>query len=283
LRVSPWYEMPISYLRRTSANSTLTYKNDIKAGNPAAPTRRVVRSTGLQAPRPGAKPKHQLFGGLARDRRLWLNALMFEIDQLACLRGERLLFRKLGCTLAAGSLLRVAGANGTGKTSLLRLLAGLGEPAAGQIRWQGKPIQTQRETFNAALCYLGHAATLSDLLTPEENLHFACLSAGIAASPQECCQTLQEIGLAAQLDLPCKVLSQGQRRRVALARLTLAATRPLWILDEPFTALDQAAIEELAGRCSAHCAAGGIVIFTSHQDVSFTLPQQTLKVEDFAP
>jgi len=208
---------------------------------------------------------------------------MFEIDQLACLRGDRLLFRKLGCTLAAGSLLRVAGANGTGKTSLLRLLAGLAEPAAGRIRWKDGEIRREREHFHAALCYLGHAATLNELLTPEENLHFACVTAGIPASRTDCRATLGNIGLGAQLALPCKVLSQGQRRRVALARLALAQDRPLWILDEPFTALDQPAVAALAGQCSAHCAAGGIVIFTSHQDVDFDHPLQILDVEDFAP
>lgn len=208
---------------------------------------------------------------------------MLETRQLACLRGERLLFKDLDLRLGAGELLRIGGANGMGKTSLLRLLAGLAQPAAGMASWQGADIQQGREAFHAALLYLGHAPALNDLLTPPENLAFACVAAGLPPGAAACREALTRLGLARQLELPCKLLSQGQRRRVGLARLALSASRPLWILDEPFTALDVAAVSALAAQIDAHCAGGGSVIFTSHQDVPFATPLRVLDVEAFAP
>jgi heme exporter protein A len=209
--------------------------------------------------------------------------VMFDVAQLACLRGERLLFKKLGFKLKSGQVLRVTGANGCGKTSLLRLLAGLAQTASGSICWQGTPIQRQRDVFHARLLYLGHAPALNDLLTPLENLRFACAAAGIAADQTACLKALTDTGLNAQLDLPCKALSQGQRRRVALARLTLARAQPLWILDEPFTALDQAATGRLAAQFDTHADTGGLIIYTSHQEVEFSTRPALLNVEDFAP
>lgn len=225
----------------------------------------------------------QNFPPLARHACLWLNVCMFKVDQLACLRGDRLLFRKLGLSLAGGALLRVTGANGTGKTSLLRLLAGLAVPAAGVIQWQSIPIHRQRDAFHAALFYLGHAAAINDLLTPVENLVFSCLATGLPVDRGQAREALIRLGLESQLELPCRVLSQGQRRRVALARLQMAGHQTLWILDEPFTALDQTAVSHLAGKFSEHCRNQGIVIFTSHQDVDFDYPASMLCVEDFAP
>lgn len=207
---------------------------------------------------------------------------MLEAHQLACQRGDRLLFRRLDLSIQPGELLRITGANGMGKTSLLRLLAGLSSPAAGSVSWQGGDIRHQRESFHAALLYLGHAPALNDLLTPTENLRFACAAAGTPTSPDACNEALARIGLQRQLPLPCKVLSQGQRRRVGLARLFLEAQRPLWILDEPFTALDAAAVTDLAATLDAHCAAGNSVIFTSHQDVALRTPVRALDVEAFS-
>lgn len=207
---------------------------------------------------------------------------MLEAHQLACQRGDRLLFRRLGLSVQSGEMLRIRGANGMGKTSLLRLLAGLSSPAAGSVSWHGSDIQQQRESFHAALLYLGHAPALNDLLTPAENLRFACAVAATPASPATCSEALTRIGLQRQLPLPCKVLSQGQRRRVGLARLFLETQRPLWVLDEPFTALDAAAVADLAATLDAHCASGGAVIFTSHQDVAFRSTQSLLDVEAFS-
>ncbi|MDB5813124.1 MAG: cytochrome c biosis protein CcmA [Rhodocyclales bacterium] len=206
---------------------------------------------------------------------------MLEIHDLACLRGDRLLFRRLGLSVQAGELWRIAGANGVGKTSLLRLLCGLATPDEGEVRWQRKTIQQERESFHAALLYLGHASALNDLLTPLENLHFACAAAGDAVDTAACSAALTRIGLGQQLDLPTKVLSQGQRRRVGLARMLLATQRLLWILDEPFTALDVAAAAELAQVIAQHAKAGGMVIFTSHQDADFGMPVRTLDVGKF--
>jgi len=203
---------------------------------------------------------------------------MLEINNLACLRGDRLLFRQLSLSVQTGELWRVLGANGVGKTSLLRLLCGLTTPEAGEVLWQGKSIRQEREDFHAALLYLGHAPALNDLLTPVENLRFACAFGGDEASEADCKSALSRIGLSRQLDLPAKVLSQGQRRRVGLARLLLATRRPLWILDEPFTALDVAAVGELADVITQHASAGGMVIFTSHQDAGFSVPVRTLDI-----
>ncbi|WP_345793444.1 cytochrome c biogenesis heme-transporting ATPase CcmA [Thauera sp. JM12B12] len=207
---------------------------------------------------------------------------MLEVRQLACLKGDRLLFRDLAFRLPAGELLRVAGPNGVGKTSLLRLVTGLAMPEAGEVQWRGHSIRREREAFHGELLYLGHAAALNDLLTPLENLRFACSAAGDEVDAQRCVDALVRIGLANQLDLPARVLSQGQRRRVGLARLFLSANRPLWVLDEPFTALDVHAVADLAATLSDHCDAGGMVMLTTHQDAPFRRPPAVLDVGAFA-
>ena len=207
---------------------------------------------------------------------------MLEVNDLACLKGDRLLFRGLAFQLRAGELLRVAGPNGVGKTSLLRLITGLALPEAGEVCWRGASIRREREAFHGDLLYLGHLPALNDLLTPLENLRFACKSAGDEVDTADCEQALVRIGLANQLDLPARVLSQGQRRRVGLARLFLSGARPLWVLDEPFTALDVHAVAELAGTLSAHCDAGGMVMLTTHQDAPFARAPRVLDVGAFA-
>lgn len=207
---------------------------------------------------------------------------MLEVEDLACLKGDRLLFRELAFAVAPHEMLRIAGHNGAGKTSLLRLLTGLSLPEVGEVRWQGQPIRRVREAFHRALCYLGHSPALNDMLTPLENLRFACEAGGDQVSEQDCEQALVRIGLANQLDLPARVLSQGQRRRVGLARLFLADKRPLWVLDEPFTALDVKAVAELAQTLSDHCAAGGTVLLTTHQDAPFAAPPRMLDLGEWA-
>lgn len=207
---------------------------------------------------------------------------MLEIEDLACLKGDRLLFRGLALRLAAGELLRVAGPNGVGKTSLLRLATGLSLAEAGEVRWKGRPIGRDRDAFHRDLLYLGHASALNDMLTPLENLRFALAAAGDDIDAETCMQALVRIGLANQLDLPARVLSQGQRRRVGLARLFLSAQRPLWVLDEPFTALDVRAVEDLATTLSDHCRAGGMVMLTTHQDAPFGVVPRVLDVGAFA-
>lgn len=207
---------------------------------------------------------------------------MLEATELACLKGDRLLFRGLDVGLDAGRMLRIAGPNGVGKTSLLRILCGLSQPEYGTVRWHGEDIRRIREDFHSELLYLGHAPALNDLLTPLENLRFAIHSGGEAADDARCVAALERIGLGAQIDLPAKVLSQGQRRRVGLARLFVSGKRPLWVLDEPFTALDVGAVTDLAGTLEAHCEAGGVVVMTTHQDAPFKRPPELLDLAEAA-
>jgi heme exporter protein A len=207
---------------------------------------------------------------------------MLEVKDLACLKGDRLLFRGLDMSVDAGRLLRVAGPNGVGKTSLLRILCGLAMPEYGEVRWKGADIRKERDDFHRELLYLGHAAALNDMLTPLENLRFACAASGMPVDDRACIGALERIGLGAQLDLPARVLSQGQRRRVGLSRLFLSASRTLWVLDEPFTALDVAAVADLASTLSGHCDGGGIVMLTTHQDAPFERPPAVLDLAEVA-
>ena len=187
---------------------------------------------------------------------------MLEATNLDCERGGRTLFRALALELRAGELVRVAGPNGAGKTSLLRILAGLSAPAAGEVRWKGQPIRSLGEEYAASLVYIGHAAALKDELTPAENLSFACELGGAAARPEA---VRWALGALAVPDLPARKLSQGQKRRAALARLLLAQARALWLLDEPFAALDSAGADYLQEVVGRHLGSGGTVVYTNHQ------------------
>jgi len=192
---------------------------------------------------------------------------MLEARQLECTRGERRLFRGLSFRLGRGQLLRVAGANGSGKTSLLRIMCGLLAPSAGELRWQGQPIRAQREEYCRSLVFIGHLNALKDDLTALENLQVAAALGGMPADAARMLAGLDRFGVAHCAELPAKVLSQGQRRRVALARLALSPAVPLWILDEPFSALDVGAVVELERLLGAHLASGGMVVLTTHQEV----------------
>ncbi len=192
---------------------------------------------------------------------------MLEADNLECVRGERRLFAGLGFRLEAGELLYLQGKNGSGKTSLLRMLIGLLPPESGEIRWQGESIKTQADEFRANLCYLGHLNAIKEELTPLENLLAAARMADEILSEDDALDALEQVGLAGREDLACRYLSQGQKRRVALARL-VKEKRPLWILDEPFVALDVAAVDWLAGIISGHLQRGGLAVMTTHQHVN---------------
>ena len=199
---------------------------------------------------------------------------MLEADNLECVRGERRLFAGLTFRLEAGELLHLQGRNGSGKTSLLRMLIGLLPPESGEIRWQGEAIRTLADDFRGELCYLGHLNAIKEELTPLENLLAAARLAGEELSEDDALDALEQVGLAGREDLACKYLSQGQKRRSALARL-VNEKRPLWILDEPFVALDLAAVDWLAGIISAHLQRGGLAVMTTHQLVD--IPAGTVR------
>lgn len=189
---------------------------------------------------------------------------MLEISKLACTRGDHLLFSDLSFSLSAGELLQVEGANGSGKTSLLRTLCGFMMPTAGEIRWRGQNTRKLGEDFHAEMIYLGHLNAIKDELNALENLRIGAGLSGSIVEDSQVIAALRRMGLRGRETLPVKVLSQGQRRRVALARL-LFSTAPLWILDEPLTALDVGAVGLMQDLIGEHLAKGGMVIYTTHQ------------------
>jgi heme exporter protein A len=200
-----------------------------------------------------------------------------ELRQLSCVRGRRCLFQGLDARLRPGQLLRVAGANGAGKTSLLRTMCGLLAPSAGQVLWRGQSLAMQREAFNQQLVYIGHAAALKDDLSALENLRFTTRLGGWLPDETSARSALNDAGLRGRERLPVRMLSQGQRRRAALARLALGGAA-LWVLDEPFNALDSAAGAWLLGLIGGQLHSGGMVVLTSHQPVELgdDVAQQTL-------
>jgi heme exporter protein A len=188
---------------------------------------------------------------------------MLEAHDLAARRGHARLFEGLSFTVEAGHALLVTGANGTGKTTLLRMLAGLSHPTAGEIRWDGTPVSPFDPAVRASIAFAGHASALKDELTTEENLDALVTLAGGSASSEEIRGALDAVALGSRHALPARVLSQGQRRRIGLARLTLLA-RPLWVLDEPVTALDAAGAAMLADLIAAHLERGGLTVAATH-------------------
>lgn len=189
---------------------------------------------------------------------------MLEINDLACTRGDNLLFSGLSFSLSDGELMQVQGENGKGKTSLLRMLCGFLMPAGGEIRWRGENIRDLGEDYYAEMIYLGHYNAIKDELNALENLRINAGLAGCEINDKEALAALRYMGLRGRENLPVKVLSQGQRRRVALARLLVSNAR-LWILDEPLTALDVGAVGLMQELIGAHLAKKGMVIFTTHQ------------------
>jgi len=189
---------------------------------------------------------------------------MLTAHQLACVRGERRLFAGLDLAVAPGEWLHVRGENGAGKTSLLRLLVGLMAPAEGEIRWNGTDVRKLAEEYHRHLLFLGHHGAVKEELTALENLQLASQLDGDVLQDREALAALHRFGLKGREELPVRFLSAGQKRRVLLARLVTKKAK-LWVLDEPFTALDVKAVDMLSALIGEHLAAGGMAVLTSHQ------------------
>ena len=191
---------------------------------------------------------------------------LLEVSKLGCVRGDRRLFSGLDLALPAGTFLQVTGPNGSGKTSLLRILCRLLAPAEGEIKWRGEDIRSLGEEYFTSVTYLGHRHGVKDEFSGIENLRISNALNGIEISNERARSVLERMGLAGRDSLPARLLSEGQRRRVALARLLTCGTK-LWLLDEVMTSLDKGAIALIRSLIEEHLAGGGIAIVATHQDL----------------
>jgi len=187
-----------------------------------------------------------------------------QAETLSCERGERLLFRGLDLSVRPGEIWLVEGANGSGKTTLLRILCGLRRPDDGLILWNGTPIEESRAEFHARIAYLGHHSGIKQELTAQENLRFA---RALCAGRADIDPALTRVGLNELEELPVSAFSAGQRRRLAMARLLLSRAR-VWMLDEPFTALDPAGRTLVRELLAEHAAGGGSALLATHHDIA---------------
>jgi heme exporter protein A len=192
---------------------------------------------------------------------------MLEVSQLTAIRDERILFESLSFSIDSGELVQIEGRNGTGKTTLLRIITGLGDRDQGEIFWNGESIESNRDAFHEDLLFLGHSTGVKRDLTAYENLRFyLSVHSKSSIDKETIYQALTKVGLAGREDVPVAQLSAGQQRRVALARLWLSQHK-LWILDEPLTAIDKQGVKVLEALFLSHAEQGGIVMLTTHQDM----------------
>ena len=196
-----------------------------------------------------------------------------QVNHLSCQRGERILFNDVNLCFQSGDFVQIEGHNGVGKTTLLRALSGLSRPREGEVLWNNEPILQQQEEFNQNLLFLGHHSGTKPELSAWENLRFFQKTTNSRQQAEVLWETLQVVGLLGYEDIPANQLSAGQQKRVALARLWLS-TAPLWILDEPFNAIDKRGVQVLTNLFEFHISQGGIVIITSHQDVPSRIVQK---------
>ncbi len=193
---------------------------------------------------------------------------LLEVKDLYCERDERVLFQDLSFSLNSGEVLQVEGPNGSGKTTLLRILSGLSRAFEGELFWKGQPLAEGRDDFLESLLYYGHLPGVKATLTPEENLRwYAALHPQTDTITERIHEALASVGLYGYEDVPCHSLSAGQNRRVSLARLYLSRA-PLWILDEPFTAIDKRGVAAKEALIEEHAANGGSVILTTHHELA---------------
>lgn len=207
------------------------------------------------------------------------DTIRLQASQLRCERDDRVLFEQLDIAIGNGEIVQLAGPNGAGKTTLIRLLAGLNRDYSGQLLWQGQPLLENFQSFAQQRIYIGHQSALKPTLTALENLTW--LSAGYKTTEDQRVQALASANLTGFEETPCAQLSAGQQRRVALARLLLLPCA-LWILDEPFTALDVAGVAWLEQQMQRHAQQGGSVIITSHHGLDHIAALRRIDVDQFA-
>ncbi len=202
---------------------------------------------------------------------------MLEAQGLFCERDDRVLFQRLDFSLSPGQVMQIQGSNGSGKTTLLRILCGLNSDYEGKILWQNQPIQKLRTQFRDEVFFLGHAPAINKSLSPLENLRWFCASRGVSDNG-DIPAALAAFGLAGYEDVPCYVMSAGQQRRVSLARMKLIPAK-MWILDEPFTALDKRGVAELETMLAAFVKEGGALLLTTHHPLQLECPITALDLD----